>query len=291
MRGGLSTAFSRIRAYLDLVKFEHTIFALPFAYMGMVLAANGLPSVSTFVWITLAMVGARTTAMASNRLIDREVDAKNPRTAGRPLQRKLILTSEVWYLVAASLLLLVVSAWMLNDLCLKLLPIAAVVLVGYSYAKWHTWACHYVLGLAIGAAPVGAWAAVTGSLSPTAVLLWVAVGAWISGFDIIYACQDSDFDRANGVKSIPAVFGVGAALIISALTHLVTLLALVGVGFVLSLSPFYWLGVAAAALLLAYEHWVVRPGDLSRLDVAFFNVNGYISIILLSTTLVAVFWK
>jgi 4-hydroxybenzoate polyprenyltransferase len=289
MRGGLSTASRRIRVFLDIVKFEHTIFALPFAYIGMILAAGGLPSFRVFFWITLAMVGARTTAMAANRVIDREIDSKNPRTSTRALPKKLVKPHEVWLLVIISLVLLTVSAWMLNPLCLELLPLAAITLVGYSYTKYHSWGCHFVLGLADGAAPVGAWAAVTGTLSIESAILWIAVGTWIAAFDIIYACQDIEFDRANGIKSIPARFGVGTALTVSAIMHVVTVVSLIALAFVMPLGPIYWVALAVSTALLVYEHAIVRPHDLSRLNVAFFNVNGYISVILFAAVLAAVY--
>jgi 4-hydroxybenzoate polyprenyltransferase len=274
----------KLRTFLEAIKFEHTVFALPFAYLGMLLAAGGAPTLAQFFWITVAMGAARTLAMALNRLIDREIDARNPRTAGRALPRRLISAPEMAFFAALAGAVLVVAAWQLNPLCLQLLPGAVVVLVGYSYTKRFTWMSHAVLGLADALAPIGGWIAVTGSLAPEALLLGFAVGIWIAGFDVLYACQDVAFDRANGLHSIPARFGIPAALKVAKAAHVLTVLALILLGISLGLGVVYWAGVVAAAGLLIYEHSLLKPDDLSRLDVAFFNINGYIAVVLFLAT-------
>ncbi|HET6317806.1 MAG TPA: UbiA-like polyprenyltransferase [Chloroflexota bacterium] len=276
---------TKLATFLEAIKFEHTIFALPFAYVGMLLAAGGAPTAGQAVWITVAMAGARTFAMALNRLIDREIDARNPRTANRALPRGVLLPGEMAAYALLSGAVLAFAAWQLNPLCLALLPGAVVLLVGYSYTKRFTWLCHAVLGVAIGLAPVGAWTGVTATVDPRSLILWLAVGTWIAGFDVLYACQDVEVDRAQGLSSIPARFGIGPALQISAALHVVTVAALVWVGTVSGLGVVYWLAVLLAAALLVYEHSLLKPHDLSRLNLAFFNVNGYIALILLGGVL------
>lgn len=275
----------RAAALLDNIKFAHTVFALPFAYMGMVLAGGGLPTWDQFLWISLAMASARTLAMSANRLIDSEIDARNARTANRPLPQGRVSRGEVMALTLAMLLVFLVAAAALNRLTLLLAPLALVFLVGYSYTKRFTWASHWVLGITDGAAAAGGWIAVTGRLDAPAWLLWFAVAVWIAGFDLIYACQDVDFDRREGLQSVPARFGIDAALQVARLCHVFTVLALVALGLMLGLGPLYWAGVLVAAALLVREHTLVRPDDLSRLGVAFFNVNGYVSVIVFAATL------
>lgn len=279
----------QLGVYLEAVKFEHTVFALPFAYLGMVLAAGGLPTLHQFFWITMAMVGARTLAMAANRLIDWRIDALNPRTATRALPRGLMSAYEMGGMALLSFALLAYSAWQLNPLCLALMPLAVVVLVGYPYTKRFTWLSHWVLGIADGAAPVGGWIGVAGQLAWEPVILGLAVAIWIAGFDLIYACQDVEFDRAHGLHSVPARFGVAAALRLSSLSHTLTVVLLAALGLLLGLGLPYWLGLAIAACLLVYEHAIISPTDLSRLDVAFFNVNGYIAVVLFVATFAALF--
>jgi 4-hydroxybenzoate polyprenyltransferase len=271
---------SRIRTFLEMIRFEHTVFALPFAYLGMVLAAGGWPTWGQFFWITVAMTSARTLAMTINRLADRHFDARNPRTANRaiPAGRLSVQTAQI--AAATAGLFLVVAAWQLNSLCLALLPFAALMLVGYHYTKRLTWLSHWILGLTDGAAAMGAWIAVRPTLAdPIPWLLWVAVTVWIAGFDLIYACQDTDFDRREGLHSVPARFGNAVALRLARLNHALTVLLLALVGLLAGLTWPFWLGLAVIAGLLAFENSLVRPDDLSRLDLAFFNVNGYISFI------------
>jgi 4-hydroxybenzoate polyprenyltransferase len=270
----------QIRVFLEMVKFEHTIFALPFAYLGMVLAAGGWPGWHEFIWITVAMAAARTFAFAVNRLADRFYDARNPRTRDRALPGGRISPVAVGVLAGAALLVLVVAAWQLNRFVLALLPGALVLLAGYSYTKRFTWASHWVLGITDGMATAGAWAAITASLAhPVPWLLWLTVTVWMAGFDIIYACQDVDFDRAEGLYSVPARFGVATALRVARVNHILTVLALAAAGAALGLSWPFWIGVLAVAVLLWYENSLVKPDDLSRVNMAFFNVNGYISVL------------
>jgi 4-hydroxybenzoate polyprenyltransferase len=280
---------SRLRIVLEMIKFEHTLFALPFALTGMILAAGGLPRAATFGWIVAAMVGARSAAMGFNRLADRHLDAENPRTAGRALPAGLVTPGFVAAFVVASLALLLVAAWRLNPLCLELAPLAIVVLLGYSYTKRFTWLAHAALGVALAGAPLGAWIAVSGRFAPTPFVLAGAVVTWVAGFDVLYALQDEDHDRRRGLFSVPARFGTGVALWISALLHVVTLALLAWLPFVYppGLGTAYWIGVGGCALLLGYQHAIVRPGDLSRLNAAFFTANGVLALWLFGATAVS----
>lgn len=287
------TAQSLVRktgTVLEMIKFEHTLFALPFAFLGMLLAAEGWPSWRTVLWIVVAMVGARSAAMGFNRLVDRKIDAANPRTAGRALPAGLLSPSFVALFVAASSALLVLAAWQLNPLALKLSPVALAILFLYSYTKRFTWAAHLVLGLALGGAPLGAWIAVRGDVTATPLLLTGAVLLWVAGFDILYALQDLDFDRKAGLFSIPARFGVVGSLWISGFLHalVLLLLALLPGIYPLGLGVAYWIGWAGCVALLAYQHWIVRPGDLSRLNAAFFTANGILAVWLFVATAVDV---
>lgn len=282
----------RVRAFLELIKFEHTVFALPFAYLGMLLAAGGWPTWPQFLWITVAMAAARTLGMGANRLADRWIDARNPRTASRPLVTGAIEPRTVWAGCTLSAVVLALAAFMLGPLPFRLLPGAYLFLIGYPFTKRFTLATHLLLGATDGLAPLGAWAAVRGSLFALSDLpAWILFGIltlWIGGFDLIYACQDVEVDRRDGLYSIPARFGIPVALRLSAVSHALTTVLLVALGLLMSLAWPYWLGVGLAAVLLAYEHAIVRPGDLTRLDIAFFNVNGVISLALFAATLSAV---
>jgi 4-hydroxybenzoate polyprenyltransferase len=269
-----------LRHFLDAIKFEHTVFALPFAYIAMVLAARGWPSWGVIIWVTLAMVGGRTLAMSVNRLADRFIDARNPRTARRHLPTGLLTSGQVATAAVASAALLFFSAWQLNPLCLALAPLAALFLIGYSYTKRFTWLSHWILGFTDGIAAAGGWIAVREAFDPPALVLWFALTVWIGGFDLIYACQDVEFDRANGLHSFPARFGIAPALLAARVCHALTIVAFVVLGWMVGLGAAYWVGVLAVAGLFVYEHSLVSPVDLSRLDVAFFNVNGYIAVIL-----------
>ncbi|MBI5029506.1 MAG: UbiA family prenyltransferase [Chloroflexi bacterium] len=277
--------FRNLKILLDNIKFEHTIFALPFAYLGMVLAANGLPTLWQFVWITIAMASARTLAMSLNRLIDRELDARNPRTMNRPLPRGLISPRAVAAISFASFVIFEFSAWQLNWTCFVLSPLALIFLVGYHYAKRFTWLCHWILGFTDGIAAAGGWVAVRGTLDPMAFLLWFVVIVWMAGFDLIYACQDVAIDKREGLHSFPARFGIANTLFVARVNHLTTVVALAAVGIIAALGLIYWAGWFIVAGLLAYENSIVKPNDLSRLNLAFFNVNGYISVIVFLSTL------
>ena len=275
---------------LDAIKFEHTVFALPFAYIAMVLAAGGWPGWRTVGWVTAAMVGARTCAMATNRVVDRWIDAANPRTAARHLPRGLLRVGELRALAIGGAALMLVAAWRLNPLCLALAPVALLFLVGYNYTKRFTWTSHWILGFTDGIAAAGGWIAVRGRFDPPVFVLWLALTVWIAGFDLIYACQDVAFDRAHGLHSLPARFGIATALRVARVCHALTAAAFGLLGVMLALGPLYWIGWLAVVALLAYEHSLVSPGDLSRLDLAFFNVNGYIAVIVLVAVVGGLWW-
>jgi 4-hydroxybenzoate polyprenyltransferase len=278
----------QLRILLDNIKFEHTIFALPFAYLGMVLATNGLPTFWQFVWITLAMASARTLAMSLNRLIDRELDARNPRTMNRPLPRGLISPRAVAGISFAAFVIFEFSAWQLNPTCFALSPLALIFLVGYHYAKRFTWLCHWILGFTDGIAAAGGWVAVRGTLDPMAYLIWFVVVVWMAGFDLIYSCQDTEIDKSEGLYSFPARFSIAAALTLARINHVITVIALAVVGVAAGLSWIYWVGWLVVAALLTYENSIVKPNDLSRLNLAFFNVNGYISVIVFLSALLGI---
>jgi 4-hydroxybenzoate polyprenyltransferase len=283
----------KIRAFFDLIKFEHTIFALPFAYLGMLLANRGWPSFAEFFWISIAMVAARTLAMGFNRIADRFWDARNPRTAQRPLITGAVSlrTAQVGTFIA--LLVLFVAAWQLGRLTLLLAPGAVLFLIGYSFTKRFTVLSHFILGLTDGLAPAGAWVAVRGSLfTPADLPAWLLVGIvtlWIGGFDLIYACQDIDFDREYKLYSIPARYGVSFALGLSSACHLVMLGLLAGLGIFMGLLWPFWVAFVVVAGLLVWEHRLVHPEDLSHINLAFFNINSYISITLFAGVLAALY--
>ena len=263
-----------------MIKFGHTVFALPFALLGMMLAAEGWPEWRVVGWIVLAMVGARSAAMGFNRLADRKIDAANPRTADRELPAGRVSPAFVAGFVVVSAALLVLAAWRLNPLTLKLSPLAILILLGYSYSKRFTSAAHLLLGLALAGAPVGAWIAVRGDVRLTPLVLGGAVLLWVAGFDILYSLQDLEFDRGWGLHSIPVRFGETGALIVSLALHaaVLALLAALPFAYPQGLGWGWWVGVAGCAALLGWQHWIVRPGDLSRLDAAFFQANGLLSV-------------
>jgi 4-hydroxybenzoate polyprenyltransferase len=264
--------------YARLVKIEHTVFALPFAYVGAFLAVAGTPSAHDLLWITLAMVGARSLAMGLNRLIDWRIDARNPRTARRELPSGQLSVTQVVLFCAASLALFLVAVWQLDPLVRWLWPIPVAGFVIYPYLKRWTWLCHLWLGAVDGLAPVGAWVAITGKLPWQAWALGVAVALWVAGFDLFYALFDLEVDRAQGLHSVATRFGVRGAFVGARICHALTVAALVAAGLGLSVGFLYWVGVAVVAALLAYEHALVRPTDLRRLDTAFFTMNGVISV-------------
>jgi 4-hydroxybenzoate polyprenyltransferase len=264
--------------FARLVKIEHTVFALPFAYVGAFLAVGGSPSAHDLLWITLAMVGARSLAMALNRLIDAGIDARNPRTAGRELPSGQLSVAQVAVFCAASLALFVVSVWQLAPLTHVLWPIPVAGFVIYPYLKRVTWLCHLWLGAVDGLAPVGAWVAITNHLPWQAWVLGAAVAFWVAGFDFFYALFDVEVDRTQRLHSIATRFGVRGAFLGARVAHAATVACLVIAGAGLPVGVLYWVGVAVVGSLLVYEHSLVRPGDLSRLDAAFFTMNGVISV-------------
>jgi 4-hydroxybenzoate polyprenyltransferase len=280
---------SLIADYAGLVRFSHSIFALPFAMSGAWLAARGVPAVRVLALVLVCAVAARTAAMAFNRLVDARLDARNPRTSQREIPAGKVSRSAASALIALSALIFVGASFLLNPLAGWLsLPVLGVLLF-YSYMKRIHWSAHLVLGLALAIAPLGAYIAVKGAIEPDVwpvVWLAFAVLTWVAGFDLIYACQDAAFDRAEGLRSIPARFGVGAALVLSALLHVLTLGALVLTGWTAELSWAWWIALALAALLLFYEHWIVRPNDLSRVNMAFFTLNGWMGVGLFAGLLV-----
>lgn len=280
---------TKVKDFLNMVDFGHTLFGLPFAYLGAFLAAGGLPTVEEFIWITVAMVSARTAALCLNRLIDRRIDRANPRTSDWVLAAGRLPVKGVWFSVFIFFALLFYSAAHLNPLCLKLAPLAVVVLWLYSYTKRFTWWCHLILGLAIGIGPVGSWIAITGSFDWEPFVLGMAVACWIAGFDTMYACQDIEFDRKNKLYSIPSRFGEKGALIFSAVFHFFTVLFLVLNGLIMSLGYWYYTGVSFAAVVLIYEHWIVRPGELSRVNFASFKINHYVGLIIFAASLLDIF--
>lgn len=268
---------SATRNYLEMIKVEHSIFALPFALIGMMYAAGGWPGLRVFLLIVLAMVSARSAAMAFNRIVDRDIDARNPRTASRHLPSgRLALRSALTFFVMSCALYLTAAA-LLNPLAFVLSPIPLIVMLGYSYTKRFTWLCHFVLGLSLGLAPAGAWVAVTGSFDWSPSLWILAVACWTAGFDILYSLQDDVFDRDFGLKSIPARFGRIIAIRTSRLLHVCAVLSLVGAGMAVGAGWLYFIGCALAAALLTYEQTLVKPDDLSSLNMAFFTLNGYVS--------------
>jgi len=271
---------TKIRLFLKMVDFEHTLFGLPFAYLGAFLAFGGIPGINQLFWITMAMISARTAALCLNRLIDRKIDRANPRTSDWILARDKLPADKIWFMVLIFFAVLVYSAAQLNVLCLKLAPLAVVILWVYSYTKRFTWWCHLVLGLAIGIGPVGAWFGITGTFDLEPFVIGLAVACWIAGFDTMYACQDIHFDRKNRLYSIPARFGEKGALIFSAVFHVFTVIFLLLNGIILDLGGWYYSGVIIAGLILAYEHSLVKPGNLSKVNFASFKINHYVGLMI-----------
>lgn len=275
----------KIEDYLRLVKFSHSVFALPFAFTAALIAAHGIPSLYQIFWITMAMLGGRSGAMGMNRIIDRKIDALNPRTKSRELPRGVIKTWEALLFTAIAFALMLLAAYQLNPLCFRISPVVLLILFTYSYAKRFTWLCHIVLGIALALAPLGAWIAVRGTFDYEILPLSFAVMFWVAGFDALYGLQDIEFDKKQGLYSIPSVFGVKASLWIARLFHLITIGLLLGLVPVFNLGGFYLAGVIIASGLLLYEHSLVKPTDLSKLNMAFFNMNGYISVTIFVFTL------
>ena len=278
--------FKSVQIYGRMIKFSHSIFALPFALSGATLAATRTSiTVGQIGWIIVAMIGARSAAMGFNRLVDRHIDAANPRTAQRELPQGAVSPLAVGVLVLVSAVTLVYAAWQLNTLCFYLSPLVLGVLFFYSLTKRFTWVCHLVLGLSLGGAPVGAWLAVSGGFSWPPIILGMAVLCWSAGFDILYACQDYEFDTTTGLHSIPVRFGVACSLNIARFLHLLALFCLLGVGFLMALNVIYFLGAALIAGLLIYEHRLVCSDDLSKVNIAFMTMNAVISVMYFVFTL------
>ena len=276
--------FRKLKIVLEMIKIEHTVFALPFAFMGAFLAARGLPPADKAAWILLAMVGARSAAMAFNRLVDLPFDAKNPRTASRALPQGSVSRAFVIVFVCAASTLFIFAASRLN-------PLALAVIFFYSYTKRFTWATHLFLGLSLAGAPLGAWIAIRGDITSAPLILGLAVALWVAGLDVIYACQDVAFDRQTALHSIPERFGIRRALLISGILHLVMIGLLAFLFWREGLGSVSLAGLAVVAVLLAYEHALVKPGDLSRVNTAFFTINGWISVLLFVSTAADLLWR
>jgi 4-hydroxybenzoate polyprenyltransferase len=273
-----STTPNKLLVLLEMIKWEHTVFALPFAYAGM-LAAPVPFSFSNLFWITVAMIGARTAGMTLNRIIDAKMDAINPRTANRAIPKGLVGLREAWVFTGAAVALLVLATLFLAPITRVLWPLVVLGFVIYPYTKRFTWLCHLALGVANGLAPGAAWVAVTGDVSWTPALIWAGAALWVAGFDVVYALLDRDFDLENRVNSLPVRFGIGSALVVSRLWHALSVAFLVAFGVAAGLGVVYYLGVVVVAGLLFYEQSLVSKDDLSKVDVAFFTMNGVISLI------------
>jgi len=276
---------AKLRVYLEMIRFAHTVFALPFAFMGAILAAGGMPPGRTLWWILVAMVGARSGAMGTNRIADRYLDGLNPRTRDRAFPRGRIALGEAVAFVVVSFAVFLLAAWMLNPLCFALAPLAILIVCGDAYTKRFTAGSHLVLGFSLALAPIGAWVAVRGEIAAPALVLGLGVLFWVAGFDILYAFQDIDFDRRTGLFSIPAWPATAKGLTIAAIFHGLTVCCLAALIPLLGLGPVYGIGLACAALLLFYEHRLVHRHGLAKLDMAFFNVNGVLSIGMFLATL------
>jgi 4-hydroxybenzoate polyprenyltransferase len=275
---------SRVRIVLEMIKFEHSVFALPFALVAALLAARiggGLPTWRQLLWIVIAMVSARSAAMTVNRIADREYDRRNPRTANRAIPAGELSVGFAWAFTAVLSAVLIIAAWQLNEAALKLSPLALAILFFYSYTKRFTTWSHFVLGFCLGISPAAAWIAIRGSLDWRMLILSAAVTLWVGGFDVLYACQDVEFDEAAGLYSIPRRFGIARALAVARTMHLLMAALLVGLAWSFHLAWPAWAGIAVVAALLSYEHSLVKPDDLSKINAAFFAVNGYISLLFL----------
>ena len=280
-------AFAKVPLYLGSIRIWESLYALPFAYMGMVLAAEGWPTWSTFIWVTVAMAGARTLAMSANRLIHHKEDAVNPRTANRHLPQGLLKPWEVGLMMVVSAAVFFFAASQINTLALVLAPVAAAYVVLYSYTKYYTWTCNILLGWGLAIAPAGAWIAVTGRLDPEAVLLSFAVATWAGGFDILYTCSDYEFDAEYGVHSIPRRFGIPAAFNVTRVMHFLSAVSLLALGMWLDLNFFYFIGWAIAVSLLIFENGFLKTEDLSKLHAPFFKYNSAVSMLHLLFTILA----
>ena len=284
----MSATLAYLRLFVRDIRIEHTLFALPFAYVGAVLGARGLPTFAQFVWITLAVAGARTAAMAANRYFDRGIDARNPRTAKRPTASGALPVFVMPVAIAGGLIVTLVAAWNLNPLCVALLPLAALALLIYPLCKRFTWSAHFVLGAVDGLAPLGAFIAVTGTVTLPAILLFIAVTVWVAGFDVLYALMDYDVDRSENLRSIPVRFGIGAGRRVSLILHVVMALALWLAGILSGATPAYFAGVGLAVLLVVYESRLIRfATDIFTLNDRILATNMAFSVAFLMTTLIS----
>ena len=286
----IRTVLKKTRILLEMIKFEHTIFALPFAYLGAFLAADGVPGLRTCLWILVAMVGARTSAMGFNRIVDLPFDAKNPRTSIRALPKGEVTPKEAWIMVILAAGIYFYAAYKLNHLALLLSPWFLAVILAYSYTKRFTALCHVFLGLAVGLSPLAGWVAVKGQIELLPILLTIGVMFWVAGFDILYACLDEEFDRTAGLHSIPAALGKKGAFLVSSIFHLAAFTAFFAIGPLAHLGWAYYLGLAVTFVLLVMQRRIVSPDDLSKMDMAFFTFNGAISIILFTAAAVSLVW-
>ena len=275
----------KLKSYGELVMFSHTLFSLPFALIGMIWAAQGLPSAATILWILIALVGARNGANALNRIVDKDFDKKNPRTANRHMPKGEVKNYEAWGIVLLCFSIFILAAFMLNPLCFMLSPVALFLFIIYSYTKRFTWLCHLVLGITCGGAPVGAWLAVTGEFALAPIILGAVVTLWIAGFDIIYATQDIEFDRKIGLFSIPAKFGLKGSLYISSLFHFVMILLLISLYYIMQTGWIYLLGIFISSILLALEHYIVSPSNEKTMKIASYNINKVVSVLIFIFTM------
>lgn len=275
----------KIKTYGELVMFSHTLFSLPFALIGMIWAANGLPSLNIIFWILIALIGARNGANALNRWVDKNIDKKNPRTANRHMPKGLVNSLEVWGIIIFCFSIFILAAYKLNPLCLKLTPVALLLFIIYSYTKRFTWTCHIILGIACAGAPVGAWLAVTGEFALPPFILGAVVALWVAGFDIIYGTQDIHFDRQNGLYSIPAQFGLNGALWVARIFHFIMIILLITLYFVMNMSFIYLIGIFMSSALLTIEHYIISPSNEKKMKIASYNINQIVSPLILFFTI------
>jgi len=281
----------KLKSYGELVMFSHTLFSLPFALIAMIWASNGLPNSITIFWILIALVGARNGANALNRIVDKDIDKKNPRTSNRHLPKGLVKDNEVWGIVILCFFIFVLASYNLNLLCFILSPVALFLFIIYSYTKRFTWICHIILGITCGGAPVGAWIAVTGKFALTPIILGAVVTLWVAGFDIIYATQDIDFDRRIGLYSIPAKFGLKGALYISSLFHFIMILLLISLYFIMHRGLIYLIGIFISAILLTLEHYIVSPSNEKKMKFASYHINQVVSVLIFIFTVLDILYK